>query len=77
MTKQQIIQFLLETIDDYGMQISAEKREEIGAFLEAAKNRADLADLMAEQASYALRYRHGEDIEQCQRSLRHIVTLNA
>lgn len=77
MTKQQIIQFLLETIDDYGMQIDARKHEEIAAFLEGAKNRADLADLMAEQASYALRYRHGEDLEQCQRSLQNIVTLNA
>ena len=67
---------VIELINDYGVGLTGDLRERALKLIREGQAACERAEIMAEQASYALRYRNGEDLPTLQKACRGIVLIN-
>lgn len=76
MSDQEAINAVIGLISDYGVGLKGETYARAMALIQDGQSARERAAMMAEQASYALRYRNGEDLPALQKACRGIVLLN-
>lgn len=76
MSDRQTIEAVVELINDYGVGLTGELRTRALQLIEEGQAARERAEIMAEQAAYALRYRSGEDLPTFQKACRGILAIN-
>lgn len=75
-TNREAIRLLSEMLNDYGIRqsigMSGETAEQLDEWLVSVSATSVALSVASEQASYALRHRHGEDMETLQKTMRAI-----
>ena len=76
MSDAEAIEAVFELINDYGVGLQGNLRDRAIRLISDGQAARERAAMMAEQASYALRYRHGEDLPTLQNACKGIVLIN-
>lgn len=75
MTDKEVIQTAIDTINDYGSGLSDDTARRAIEIIQMGIDACNAVDAMKEQASYALRYRSGEDVAALRRACKSILLI--
>ncbi len=75
MTDTEIMQVVIDLLNDYGNGLSNDVVERASELIQDGIDARNAVEAMKEQASYALRYRSGEDVSSLQRACRSVLLI--